>query len=114
VLTGKKTAPVLRDEFVLVKIYISEQAKERAILEHRTEYIEAIKPQTLDQAIKDNMKLAKEWKVKVMPSMYFAEPNGKLLVKFEGGTVKDFLEKMNSVETLKKAFSKPAKTEPEK
>jgi len=97
VLTSKKIAPVLRDEFVLVKTYIVEQDKEKAVLEHRTAYLDAIKPQTLDQAIKDNMKLAKEWKVKVLPSMYFADPDGKLLDEFPGGTVKEFIPKMNKV-----------------
>ncbi|MHC4660646.1 MAG: hypothetical protein ACYS8W_03055 [Planctomycetota bacterium] len=80
-----------------MKVYIVEQQKERSILEHRSEYLTAIKPQTLDQAIADNLSLAEKWKVKVLPSMYFADSEGKMLQAFPGGTVKEFIEKMNAV-----------------
>jgi hypothetical protein len=76
---------------------VAEQEKERSILEQRPAYLEAIKPQTLDEALAQNLKVVKEWNVTDVPSYYFAGPDGKKIASFCGGSLKEFREVLDLV-----------------
>ena len=76
---------------------MAERPKERSVLEQRPDYLDAIKPQTLNEAMDDNLKIVKDWKVKNVPAIFFADSQGRPLACFEGGSISEFREKLDSV-----------------